>query len=85
MANWILAGLALTVMLLNIGMIFKMLLVLDDLKMSAALNVRTLEDIQEAAVEVAKDLAARYVRADAVEGAPGEAADVAARSEPDSP
>lgn len=73
---------AASTILLNVGVLVKMLLVLDDLKDSAAINIATLNEIQGAASEVAKDLAARYVRADAVTGEPGEAADVAARSQP---
>lgn len=81
-AIWLMAGAALTVMLLNVGLLVKMLVVLDDLRASASINATTQKEIQEAARVVAEDLAARYLRADAVTGEVGEAADVAARSQP---
>lgn len=80
--TWLLVGGALAIMLLNVGVLLKVLLVLDELSAAATIAATTQEEIQAGARVVAKDLAARYVRADAVEGVPGEAADVAARSEP---
>lgn len=80
--TWVVLIVAVSTMILNVVVLIKMLLTLDRLQSAADNNATTQADIQAAARVVAADLAARYVRADAVDGAPGEAADVAAKSEP---
>lgn len=81
LVGFIIAVLAL--MVFNVSATVFMLLKLKQLEDAAYLSSRVQEQIQSAARIVAADLAQRYVRADAVQGLPGEAADVAAQSDPD--
>lgn len=80
----IVAVLAGAVLVATAGLMVKMLLVLDEMKAAAELVAANLIRAQTAVDAVASDLDAAHRRADAVEeGQPGEAADVAARSQPE--
>lgn len=80
--TWFVGIVVVATMILNAVVLVRMMLTLDRLVAAAKLNADTQVEIQAAARVVAEDLAAQHRRADAVEGVPGEAADVAARSEP---